>query len=121
MNYRWRLLIDIKGLEEFKTLSGMQVQLNIKEVWLLSFIIEIYLAKKGINSSQIKGSKYIYITDRLILKNLKYLDVKPRQLKAMIGKLCELGYLSRIIKDYNKRYLKVNQELLNRWNKNSDE
>jgi hypothetical protein len=115
MNYKWGIYVNIKGLEEYKINKGIDISLSLKEVWLLAFIVEIYYANKGIISIRYNSKKYVYVTDNLILNNLKYLDVKPRQLKAMLGKLCKHGLLSRYIENRNKRYLNVSQDLLHYW------
>ena len=116
--YRYNLYLNIKAIQDFLIKNNTQDIINdVKQIHILSFLIAIY--KEGNTDYRIDddGTRYIYVSSSFILGNLRFMEIKARQLQNILRQLELAKTIKRKIIDKNQRYLTINLDLLNLWHK----
>lgn len=104
-------------LEYLQSIGKNQSEMTLSEICFLSFIVKISMSK-FCKSKVFENERYILIMNDYIVNNLLFINTGSRQIGNMINKLESFGILKRRIEDKNKRYLKVNDFILNGWDLN---
>lgn len=115
-NYNYNLYTNDKGLFEFAEKTNTSNILNANLVRVLSFLI--YLCDKTTSLSTIthKGKKCVLVMDKLIYSNLKFISKEPRTIKRYLHILKKSGYIHVIVLEKYKRYISIDDTLLEYWN-----
>ncbi len=113
--YKFSNYTNIKAIIDFLEQTGKtEKDINLYEVWLLSYLVTLYTKDNTLTKKIISGKKYVFIADTLIIDNLKF-SPKTRQIKNVIRKLETLGFITRHIQDKKKRFISINEMLLKLW------
>lgn len=113
--YKYNSYTNVKAVIDFLEKNGRsEGNLNAYDVWLLSYLVSLYIKENSLEKIVIEGRRFVFISDSLILENLKF-SPGERQLKNVVRKLENLGFLDRHIVDKKKRYLAIDKEFLKLW------
>lgn len=114
--YNWNTYINDKAIIEFERNNCLiSSKIGMDGYYLLSFFVDLYInpkKAKNIKTEYINEVKYIYVSSSFILNNLLLLKVSKSTLIRNINKLERYGYIQRVILYNVRRYVKINQELL---------
>lgn len=111
-NYKYGLYFNFRAFETFFNDNGITTKTTVKEVYILQFIINIFMRGKNIPFVIERNERYILVTDSFLIGQLKYLNLKRRQIKNIIKTLECKKTIKRTIVGNNLRYVNVNSDLI---------
>lgn len=113
--YKYNSYTNVKAVIDFLEKKGKkESDLNAYDVWLLSYLISLFTKENTLEKRIIEGRKFVFISDSLIQDNLKF-SPGERQLKNVVRKLENFGFISRHIENKKKRFLSIDKEFLKLW------
>ena len=115
-NFRYATYLNHRAIIDFLELMNFKNDaIDIRHTYVLSYLVDIYRKPKGIEIYREDGEEYIYVSNYFILKNLKFLGCKKRQLQNIISRLAKIGSIKTKLVNHNTRYIRVNPKLLELW------
>lgn len=113
-NYWYNLYINQKAFLDFEYENSIEYSyFDYNDCAIIGYIIFMLKSNiKGFHYEVIDGRKYIYLTNKLILKQLPKL--KKTMLNKRLEKMVKKEILYRVIECEHIRYLSVNTDLLNK-------
>ncbi len=112
--YKYAHYCNDRAIVEFLNRKNHKTIPDAKEIRLLAYLIYL-CTESNLETIESKGQNYVYITDSLILKNLKFFKGTSRTLKNYLRKLEDFEFIKRLVLNNNKRYICINSDLLNPW------
>lgn len=103
---QWVVLkfLERRDIKDFKSLK-------VEHIYLLFAIVYLY-NQKNLKSKVINDSRFVFISDSLLIGNLPFIGCGSRQLKSRLKVLLYYGFIKRHIEDERIRYLSVDNLLL---------
>lgn len=112
--YKYAHYCNDKAIVDFLNCNNSKNIPDAKEIRLLAYLIYL-CAESNLETIESKGQNYVYITDSLILKNLKFFKGTSRTLKNYLRKLEGFEFIKRLVLNNNRRYVWINSDLLSLW------